>query len=172
MQKIFQNRTEAGRLLAKRLSAYGNRDDVLVLALPRGGVPVAFEVARSLNAPLDVLIVRKLGVPGQEELAMGAVASGGLLVLNQELIQELELPQDVIQHVEARERKEVNRREQMYRINRTDFRIERQVVLLIDDGIATGSTMQAAIQALRLQKPRKIVVAVPTAAGSSFLFWY
>jgi predicted phosphoribosyltransferase len=164
----FPNRAVAGGLLAKRLTAYSGRTDVLVLALPRGGVPVAFEVARALNAPLDVLVVRKLGVPGRKELAMGAIASGGGCALNEDVIQALDIPHQQIQAVAAEEARELNRRELVYRGDRPAPEVRNRTVLLVDDGLATGATMRAALAALRRLEPARIVVAVPTAAPSTF----
>ena len=161
---IFRDRTDAGRKLAARLKKYAGRTDVLVLALPRGGVPVAYEVAKELGAPLDVFLVRKLGVPGQEELAMGAIASGGVRVLNEDVISYLGIPGEVIDIVAADERTELERRERAYRNGRPPPDVNGRVVILIDDGLATGSTMRAAAAALRAQKPARIVVAVPVAA--------
>jgi predicted phosphoribosyltransferase len=162
MVSRFQDRREAGRLLAEKLGAYANRPDVLVLALPRGGVPVAYEVARALRAPLDVFIVRKLGVPGYEELAMGAVATGGVRVLNDELVRALSIPDYVIDAITAWEREELARRERLYRGDRPPPDVQDRTVILVDDGLATGATMHAAIAALRQQQPDRIVVAVPT----------
>ena len=161
---IFRDRTDAGRKLAARLKEYAGRTDVLVLALPRGGVPVAYEVAKELGAPLDVFLVRKLGVPGQEELAMGAIASGGVRVLNEDVVSYLGIPGEVIDIVAADERTELERRERAYRNGRPPPDVNGRVVILIDDGLATGSTMRAAAAALRAQKPARIVVAVPVAA--------
>src|SRR3979490_468904 len=161
---LFRDRREAGRLLAAKLAAYANRPDVIVLALPRGGVPVAYEVARALRAPLDVFVVRKLGVPGYEELAMGAVATGGVRVLNDQLVERLGIPEDMIDAVAARERQELARRERLYRGGRPPPDVRGRTVILVDDGLATGATMHAAIQALRQQNPACIVVAVPTAS--------
>ena len=161
---IFRDRTDAGRQLAARLTRYADRSDVLVLALPRGGVPVAYEVAKELNAPLDVFLVRKLGVPGHEELAMGAIASGGVRVLNQDIVNYLGISDDVIDAVAAREQRELERRERAYRDNRPLPDVKDRVLILIDDGLATGSTMRAAAASLRLQKPRRIVVAVPVSS--------
>lgn len=163
MKKPFKNRTEAGQLLAERLSAYANRPDVLVLALPRGGVPVAYEVARALNAPLDVFLVRKLGLPGHEELAMGAIASGGVRVLNRDVVQSLGVPDRLIKAVAAAEHEELKRRERAYRGDRPPADVRGRTVILIDDGLATGSTMRAAVAALKKQQPARIVVAVPIA---------
>ena len=160
----FRNRNEAGRLLAKRLTAYANRPDVLVLALPRGGVPVAYEVARALGAPLDVFVVRKLGVPGHEELAMGAVATGGVRVLNDQIVQRLRIPEYIIDAVAAREQPELGRRERLYRGGRPPPDVRGRTVILVDDGLATGATMRAAIMALRQLQPARIVVAIPTAS--------
>jgi len=164
MVSRFHDRREAGRLLAEKLTAYADRPDVLVLALPRGGVPVAYEVARALRAPLDVFIVRKLGVPGYEELAMGAVATGGVRVLNDQVVNGLRIPDYVIDAVTAWEQQELARRESLYRGERPPPDVRGKTVILVDDGLATGSTMQAAVAALRQQQPARIVVAVPTAA--------
>src|SRR5436190_6593969 len=163
----FRNRNEAGRLLAKKLTAYANRPNVLVLALPRGGVPVAYEVARALGAPLDVFVVRKLGVPGYEELAMGAVATGGVRVLNDQIVQRLGIPQSIIDPVAAREQQELARRERLYRGDRPPPDVKGRTVILVDDGLATGATMRAALAALRQQQPARRVVAVPTAASQT-----
>jgi putative phosphoribosyl transferase len=160
----YRNRTEAGRLLAQKLTSYANRTDVVVLGLPRGGVPVAFEVAQALNAPLDIFLVRKLGVPGHEELAMGAIASGGVRVLNQDVVSNLYIPAEVIDAVAADEQWELERREKLYRGDRPPLDVRGRVAILIDDGLATGSTMRAAARALRSQNPSAIVVAVPVAA--------
>jgi putative phosphoribosyl transferase len=159
----FANRAQAGSELGERLTAYAGREDVIVLALPRGGVPVGLEVARALGAPLDVFIVRKLGLPGQEELAMGALASGGTRVLNEELVRQLGLPAELVDRVAAREAIELERRERLYRGERPAPDVSGRVVILVDDGLATGSTMRAAVLALRLRGPSRIVVAVPTA---------
>jgi putative phosphoribosyl transferase len=163
----FRDRTEAGRILATRLQAYANRADVLILALPRGGVPVGFEVAKALNAPLDIFLVRKLGVPGQEELAMGALASGGVRVLNEDVVRYLHIPDATIDAVAREEQRELERREQLYRDGRPALDVRGRTVILVDDGLATGSTMRAAILALRPQHPAGIVVAVPVAAVST-----
>jgi len=160
----FRNRSEAGRILAGRLAAYAGRSDVLVLALPRGGVPVAFEVAQALAAPLDVFIVRKLGVPGYEELAMGALAEGEELVLNDDVVAALDLPRHVIHAAAARERRELERRERAYRGDRPAPRIRDRFVILVDDGIATGATIRAAIESIHRQEPARLIVAVPTAS--------
>jgi putative phosphoribosyl transferase len=154
-------------LLAERLRDYANRPEVLVLALPRGGVPVAYEVARALNAPLDVLIVRKLGVPGQEELAMGAIASGGVRVMNEDVFPLLSITREEVARVVAREQKELERREQLYRSNRPALDVRGKTVILVDDGIATGTSMHSAVEALKQQQPAKVIVAVPVAALSS-----
>jgi putative phosphoribosyl transferase len=161
---IFRDRADAGRQLAARLKRYADRPDVLVLALPRGGVPVAYEVAKELKAPLDVFLVRKLGVPGHEELAMGAIASGGVRVLNEDIVNYLRIPDEVIDAVAAREERELERRERAYRDGRPPPDVKDRIVILIDDGLATGSTMRAAAASLRLLKPRRIVVAVPVSA--------
>jgi putative phosphoribosyl transferase len=163
MKKPFKNRTEAGQLLAEKLNAYANRPDVLVLALPRGGVPVAYEVARALNAPLDVFLVRKLGLPGHKELAMGAIATGGVRVLNSEVVRSYDIPDILIDAVAATEQAELNRRERAYRGDRPPLDVRGRTVILIDDGLATGSTMRAAVAALKKQQPARIVVAVPIA---------
>ncbi len=160
----FHDRREAGRQLAARLTAYANKPDVLVLALPRGGVPVGYEVARALNAPLDVFVVRKLGIPGYEELAMGAVATGGVRVLNQQLVDRLGMPEYLIEDVTARELEELKRRERAYRGGLPPPDVRDKTVILVDDGLATGATMQAAIKALRQLRPARIVVAVPVAS--------
>lgn len=165
--KVFRDRRDAGRHLAKVLAAYARQPGVLVLALPRGGVPVAFEVARSLDAPLDVFVVRKLGVPGHEEYAMGAIASGGVRVLNEQIVQALNLGEAEIEAVVERERRELARREQLYRHDRPPPQVRGQTVLLVDDGLATGSTMLAAMRALREMQPARTVVAVPTAAAET-----
>src|SRR5688500_4716962 len=164
MEKPFRDRTEAGLLLAQKLKAYAGRSDVLVLALPRGGVPVAFEVAKALSVPLDVFLVRKLGVPGHEELAMGALATGNVSVLNQDVIRYLRIPDAVIDAVAVQEQQELARREQAYRGERAASEIRGRTVILVDDGLATGSTMRAAVVALRQQQPARIVIAVPIAA--------
>jgi predicted phosphoribosyltransferase len=162
--KRFRDRTEAGRLLAERLRHYAGRDDVIVLALPRGGVPVGYEVAKALGAPLDVFVVRKLGVPGHEELAMGAVATGGLLVLDEHLVQALGLPEEEVRRVIERELRELERRDREYRGDREPPQLAGKTVILVDDGLATGATMRAAALAVRRQNPARVVVAVPVAA--------
>jgi putative phosphoribosyl transferase len=163
----FRNRTEAGQLLARKLRRYADRPDVIVLALPRGGVPVAYEVARALHAPLDVFLVRKLGVPGQEELAMGAIATGGIRVLNEDVVRALNIPPRVIDSVAAQEARELERREHLYRGNRPAPDLTGRTVILVDDGLATGSSMRAAVAALRQKNPNRIVVAVPVAAAAT-----
>jgi predicted phosphoribosyltransferase len=161
MEGAFPDRAEAGRFLATRLSKYSGRDDVIALGLPRGGVPVAYEVARALRVPLDVFIVRKLGVPGFEELAVGAIASGGVRVLNEDVVRGLPNADEIIEAVTKRETEEVERREQKYRDGRPAPEICGRTVILIDDGLATGATMRAAVKALRQRGAAKIVVAVP-----------
>jgi putative phosphoribosyl transferase len=161
---IFRDRKDAGRKLAEKLTEYAGRDDVLVLALPRGGVPVAYEVALKLKAPLDVFLVRKLGVPGHEELAMGAIASGGIRVLNDYVVNSLRIPGAAIDEVAEKEQLELKRREQVYRDSLDPPEIAGKTVILIDDGLATGSTMKAAAVALKRQSPAKIVVAVPVSS--------
>lgn len=162
---IFRDRTEAGRRLAEQVrEKYGEADGVVVLALPRGGVPVGFEVARALRAPLDLFIVRKLGVPGHEELAMGAIATGGVRVINESVTDYLGISPEVIEAVAAREREELERREREYRGGRPALELAGRTVLLVDDGLATGSTMRAAARALRTKWPARIVVAVPVAS--------
>lgn len=158
---LFRDRAEAGRMLAKKLMKYAGRPDVLVLALPRGGVPVAYEVARALHAPLDIFLVRKLGLPGREELAMGAIASGGVLVLNNDVVRALNIPEHVMQSVAEEERQELQRRERLYRGDQPAVNVRGRTVILIDDGLATGSSMRAAMAALRQQVPARIVIAVP-----------
>ena len=160
----FRDRTDAGRQLADRLKSRANRPDVLVLALPRGGVPVAFEVACALGAPLDVFLVRKLGVPGHEELAMGAVATGGVRVLNNEIVHGLGIQESEIEAAVDREQQELARRERLYRGGRPAPEVEDKTVILVDDGLATGATMRAAVRALKQQQPARIIVAVPTAS--------
>jgi len=161
MDGAFANRSEAGRLLAEKLEKYAGRDDVVVLGLPRGGVPVAYEVAKHLNAPLDVFIVRKLGVPGFEELAAGAIASGGVRVLNEDVMRAIPHADETIEVVSARETAELERREQMYREGHPAPDVQGRTVILVDDGLATGATMRAAVKALRQSGAAKIVVAVP-----------
>lgn len=160
----FKDRRDAGRILAQDLSAYAGPSDVIVVALPRGGVPVAYEVALALSAPLDIFLVRKLGLPGHEELAVGAIASGGIRVLNEDLIHALSVPEEMINHVAQQELRELQRREQLYRGDRPALDVRGKTVILIDDGLATGASMRAAVAGLRAQQPARIVIAVPTAA--------
>lgn len=160
---VFTNRAEAGQMLANRLKEYAGRNDVIVLGIPRGGVPVAFEIAQALGAPLDVFVARKLGVPGQEELAFGAIASGGVRILNPEVIDPLNISDFAIESVTARERRELERRERLYRGLRAPLSVHGHIVILVDDGIATGSSIRAAISALRQLSPEKLVVAAPVA---------
>ena len=164
--KRFHNREEAGRLLALRLGHYANRPDVIILALPRGGVPVGYEVSHALNTPLDVLVVRKLGVPGHEEMAMGAIATGAVRLLNLPMISALHITPHSVVEVERRELAELERREKLYRGSRPRLETSGKTVILVDDGIATGSTMQAAIASLRQRQVERIVVATPVAAPS------
>jgi putative phosphoribosyl transferase len=166
---LFRDRFEAGRVLASKLSEFSGKNDVVVLALPRGGVPVGYEVAQALHAPLDVFVVRKLGTPGQEELAMGALASGGTTVLNREVIQALGISQSTIDAVAARENPELERREREYRDGRPALQVEGRTVILVDDGLATGSSMRVAIKALRKESAAQVVVAVPVASPSACL---
>src|SRR5213596_3384872 len=161
MERTFPNRTEAGLQLAEKLVKYAGRADVIVLGLPRGGVPVAFEVAQRLGVPLDVFIVRKLGVPGFEELAVGAIASGGVRVLNEDVARALPNADEIIESVTAKETAELQRREQSYRDGRPAPELGGKTVILVDDGLATGATMRAAVKALRQRGAAKIVVAVP-----------
>jgi putative phosphoribosyl transferase len=168
MKTQFFNRTEAGQFLAENLSAYSNRNDVLVLALPRGGVPVAAEVAKRLSAPLDVFVVRKLGLPDQPELAMGAIAAGGVRVLNRDVVESLGIPEIVIDAVVAAEQEELARRERTYRDDRPAPDVHGKIVILVDDGVATGSTMLAAVAALRQLNADRIVVAAPVIAESTY----
>ncbi|HBY95101.1 MAG TPA: phosphoribosyl transferase [Chloroflexi bacterium] len=168
LTRRFRDRADAGQILANLLTEYANRPDLLVLALPRGGVPVGFEVATALSAPLDVFVVRKLGVPGREELAMGAVATGGVIVLNEDVVAALRIPRETIDIRAADEQRELARRERAYRGDRPPPEVRDRIVILVDDGIATGATMRAAVAALRQQKPARIVVAVPTAAPESY----
>jgi predicted phosphoribosyltransferase len=163
----YQDRAEAGKRLAEQLMAYANRPDVVVLALPRGGVPVAFVVAQALNAPLDVFLVRKLGVPGYEELAMGAIAAGGVRVLNKEVVRILHIPDTAIEAVAVQEQQELERRARHYRNGRVALDVRGRTIILVDDGLATGATMRAAVVALRQQQPAHIVIAVPVAASAT-----
>lgn len=163
----YRNRADAGRELAARLSQYEGRSDVVVLALPRGGVPVAAAVAARLRAPLDVFLVRKLGTPGHPELAMGAIAEGGVMVVSSEIVAELGISRAALEQVAARERLELERRDVLYRGGRARPPVQDQVVIVIDDGLATGATMEAAVMALRELKPARIVVAAPVGARES-----
>jgi predicted phosphoribosyltransferase len=163
----FQDRVEAGEQLAERLQRYADRDDVIVLALPRGGVPVGYEVAGALRLPFDVFVVRKLGVPGHEELAMGAIASGGVRLVNQDVVDALGIPDRVIDSVAKTEQAELDRRERLYRDTRPPANLTNKTVILVDDGLATGSTMRAAVQAVRQQHPARVIVAVPVGAGET-----
>ena len=167
MLQRFRNRTQAGKLLAAQLTEYANRADVLVLGLPRGGVPVAYEVAKELDAPLDVCLVRKLGVPGHTELAMGAIATGGVRVINENVVDWLRISPETINQVAAIEMRELDRRSHTYRGNRPLLKVKNHTIILVDDGIATGATIRAAIATLKKQQPRKLVVAVPVAAAST-----
>jgi putative phosphoribosyl transferase len=162
--QALHDRREVGQLLAQKLAAYAHRPDVVVLALPRGGVPVAYEVVRALGAPLDVFLVRKLGMPGHEELAMGAVATGGVRVLNDPIVRALAIPPNVIEAVAAWQGQQLARRERLYRGDRPPPDVRGRTVILVDDGLATGATMRAALAALRQQGPARVVVALPTAA--------
>src|ERR1700719_3751255 len=161
---LFRDRREAGRLLAEKLAAYANRPDVLVLALPRGGVPVAFELARAFGAPLDVFLGRKLGVPGYEELAMGAIATGGVRVLNDQIVNGLGIPSYVIDAVAAQEQQELERRERLYRGGCPPPDVRGRTLILVDDGLATGATMGTAVMMLRQLQPARIVVATPASS--------
>ena len=163
----YWDRAAGGRALAAHLSAYADRPDVIVLALPRGGVPVAFEVAQALHAPLDVFLVRKLGVPGHEELAMGAIASGGVRVLNEDMVQRLRISDQIIDCIAEKEQQTLEQRERLYRDNRPPLAVRGRTVILVDDGLATGATMLAAVRALRQQDPVRLVVGVPVAAPAT-----
>lgn len=160
----FKDRRDAGKKLAQQLTTYAGWQNLLILALPRGGVPVAYEIALALNAPLDIFIVRKLGLPGREELAIGAIATGGVRVLNRDIIRMLSVPDEVINFVAKRELQELQRREKLYRGNRPSPDVRDRTIILIDDGLATGASMRAAIAGLRAQQPARIIVAVPAAA--------
>ena len=162
VDRIFQNRREAGAILGQRLlSEYGDRSDIVVLAIPRGGVPVGFEIAQALHATLDVLVVRKLGVPGHEELAMGAIATGEVTVVNREVVQALSIPETELLRVKALEQLELNRRELAYRGSGAPLPVHGKIVIIVDDGLATGSTMRAAVMATRQREPAKVVVGSP-----------
>lgn len=166
---LFKNRREAGQALAKELSAYSNSSDVVILALPRGGVPVAFEVAQELHAPMDVLIVRKLGTPGQKELAMGAIASGNVRVLNESVVKQLGIPAEVVEEISRQEREEMERRERAYRGDRAAVDVLGKTCVVIDDGIATGATMRAAVTVLKQLGTQRLIVAAPTAARDTYV---
>jgi len=163
----FPNRQRAGQVLAEALAIYRGRDDLIVLALPRGGVPVAYETARALDAPLDVFVVRKLGMPGHEELAIGAIAPGGVRVVDQSLARSYGITAEIIDRIAAREQIELDRREHLYRGDRPPSELAGRTVILVDDGLATGSTMRAAVIAVRDKKPREVVVAVPVGAAET-----
>jgi predicted phosphoribosyltransferase len=167
MAMMYRDRSEAGRILATKLAAYADQSDVLVLALPRGGVPVAFEVAQALRAPLDIFLVRKLGLPGHEELAMGAIASGGVRVLNEEVVRVLQVPEDVLEAVASAEQQELERRERLYRGERPPVDVRGKTVILVDDGLATGASMRAAVAALRQMGPARLIVAVPVGSAET-----
>ena len=164
---LFRDRADAGRQLAANLTAYAGRPQVVVLALPRGGVPVGYEVSQALGAPLDVFLVRKLGVPGREELAMGAMATGGVRILNEDVVRALGIPEHVIDGVAEKERRELMRRERAYRDDRPPPDVRGRTVLLVDDGLATGSTMRAAAAALRKLRPARVVIAVPVGSADT-----
>ncbi|MEM9164675.1 MAG: phosphoribosyltransferase [Cyanobacteria bacterium P01_F01_bin.4] len=166
MKTRFRDRTQAGRQLATQLKAYANRSDVIVLGLPRGGVPVAYVVAQTLNVPLDICLVRKLGVPGHRELAIGAIASGGVRILNYDVLSWVSISDKMLEHVAARELRELQRRDRVYRGDRPQPKIRDLTVILVDDGLATGATIRAAIAVLQKQQPKEIIVAVPVAPAS------
>ncbi len=165
---VFPDRSAAGRMLGARLVPFANEKPLLVLALPRGGVPVAFEVATALHAPLDVFLVRKLGFPGREELAIGAIATGGARLLNAAIIRSLYLPPEQVEEITQQETKELERRQLLYRGDRAALNIDGHTVILVDDGIATGSSMRVAVTALRQKNPRKLIVAIPVAPASVY----
>jgi putative phosphoribosyl transferase len=164
---IFRDRSEAGRILAKELQHYAGGSDVVVLALPRGGIPVAYEIAQALNLPMDVFVVRKLGVPGHSELAMGAIATGGIRVINEDIVEQLRIPDVAIAAVAAQEQRELERREKVFRQGQKPMAVAGKTVILVDDGLATGATMRAAALALKQQNVKSVVVAVPVAAPST-----
>lgn len=164
---LFRNRADAGRALGERLAAYAGRPNLRILGLPRGGIPVAFEVAKSLDAPLDVFVVRKLGVPGHEELAMGAIATGGVRIVNQDVVSALGVSKETLDRVAEAEQAELVRREDAYRGSRPPLDVRGATVILVDDGLATGATMRAAVAAVRRQQPARVVVAVPVAAPAT-----
>ncbi|MGZ3252887.1 MAG: phosphoribosyltransferase [Burkholderiaceae bacterium] len=168
MYTRFKDRIEAGELVAQRLMRYAGREDVIVLALPRGGVPVGYVVANALEVPLDVLLVRKLGFPGREEYAMGAIASGGVCVVHDEMLERFGISLTDVEEIKQRELKEIARREKLYRANRPVLPLQGRVVIIVDDGIATGSTMQAAVKCLRQSKPARLVIAVPVAPPDTY----
>jgi putative phosphoribosyl transferase len=165
---MFRDRSDAGRILASRLTHYKGRKDVVVLALPRGGIPVAYEIGKELGVPVDVFVVRKLGVPGQEELAMGAIASGDVRIINYDVVNQFGIDQETIDRITDEERQELRRREQLYRGDRRPPALAGKSIILVDDGIATGSTMRAAIAAMRQSTPARLIVAVPVAAASTY----
>ncbi|MCL2648384.1 MAG: phosphoribosyltransferase [Phycisphaerales bacterium] len=167
MSLLFHDRIDAGRQLAARLARYAHGSGVLVLGLPRGGIPVAYEVARALDVPLDVFVVRKLGVPGHEELAMGAIASGNAQILNDDVIRQLHIPQSTVDQVAARERAELVRCERAYRLKRSAMDVANRIVILVDDGLATGASMRAAVLAVKQMGPAGVVIAVPVAAAET-----
>ncbi len=166
--QVFKNRVHAGQVLSEKLSEYSGKKEVIILALPRGGVPVAFEVSRKLGVEMDLLLVRKLGVPGNEELAMGAIASDNIKVLNEDIIRSLQIPDKKIDQVTASEKKELERRNNIYRANRPIPDLRNRTVILIDDGLATGATMRAAAEAVRTKEPSQIIVAVPTCSPDAY----
>jgi predicted phosphoribosyltransferase len=168
-ERLFRSRQDAGRVLAGLLEKYRDEPGVAVLGLPRGGVPVAYEIAMSLRAPLDVFLVRKLGVPGRVELAMGAIATGGAIVVNEDVLRGLDIGPEVIQQVAEKEARELRRRERVFGEGRPPLDLHAKTVILVDDGLATGASMRAAIQALAKQRPRRIIVAVPAAPESTCL---
>jgi predicted phosphoribosyltransferase len=163
-EPIFTNRRKAGQILALDLKEFENRDDVIVLALPRGGVPIAFEVAKAIKAPLDVFVVRKLGVPGQEELAFGAIATGGVTIYNEDILRSLRMPPELIELTVKREEAELKRREELYRGGRPPLDVAGKTVIVVDDGLATGASMAAAVEALQRSNATQIIVAVPVAS--------